>query len=188
MQDIIHVTTELGICFRGMRYALSRNIPLVMSYHTDYCKYLKYHNLDFFRPLLESYLSWFYNFSCRTLVPSRRTFFELSQKGYRNLDIWSRGIDLENFKPEFRNENLRKTLAGEKFIFLYVGRLSAEKSLDILLNAAGEIEKRFPGKTAFVFTGDGPYVKVIKDSNLPNLILTGFMKDRELSEMYASAD
>ena len=188
MPDIIHVTTELGIGFRGMRYALSRNIPLVMSYHTDYCKYLKYHNLDIFRPLLDSYLSWFHNLSCRTLVPSQHTFFELSQKGYRNLDIWSRGIDSKNFSPEFRNDNLRKTLAKGKFIFLYVGRLSAEKSLDILLNAAGEIEKRFPGKTAFVFTGDGPYVKVIKDSNLPNLILTGFMKNRELSEMYASAD
>jgi len=186
--DLIHVTTELGIGFRGMRYAESRGIPLVMSYHTDYGKYLKYHNLEFMRPFVESYLSWFYSFSCRTLVPSRCTYKELSQLGYHNLDIWSRGIDVSNFSPCFRNEELRNTLAGGKFIFLYVGRLSAEKSLDILLYAAGELEKHFPGRTAFIFTGDGPYVEIIKNSNLPNVLLTGFKRGRELSEIYASAD
>jgi len=188
MPDLVHVTTELGIGFRGMRYAQSRNIPLVMCYHTDYCKYLKYHNLEFMRPFLESYLSWFYRFSNSILVPSKYTFNELSQKGYRNLDIWSRGIDANNFNPDYRNETLRKTLADKKFIFLYVGRLSAEKSIDLLLHAAGEIEKRFPGRSAFVFTGDGPYAEFIRKSNVPNLICTGFKRGRELSEIYASAD
>ena len=188
MPDIVHVTTELGIGYRGMRYAQNRKIPLIMSYHTDYCKYLKYHKLEFLYPFIETYLSWFYRFSCRTLAPSRYTLSELSQKGYRNLDIWSRGIDLDNFSPEYRNENIRKTLAGDKFIFLYVGRLSAEKSLDLLLYAAGEIERRFPGKSVFVFTGDGPYAENIRDSNLSNVILTGFLRGRELSQMYASAD
>jgi len=113
---------------------------------------------------------------------------ELSQIGYHNLDIWSRGIDASNFSPCFRNEELRNTLAGGKFIFLYVGRLSAEKSLDLLLYSASELEKRFPGRSAFVFTGDGPYAEIIKNSNLPNVVLTGFRRGRELSEIYASAD
>jgi glycosyltransferase involved in cell wall biosynthesis len=186
--DIVHVTTELGIGFRGMRYAISRNIPIVMSYHTDYCKYLRYHNLEFFRPLIESYLSWFNSFSYRTLVPSLHTLSELFQKGYRNLDLWSRGIDSNNFSPKFRNENLRKTLADGKFIFLYVGRLSAEKNLAVLIHAAGEIEKRFPGQTAFVFTGDGPFAENIKNNKMPNVILTGFKNGKELSQIYASAD
>lgn len=188
MPDIIHVTTELGIGFRGMRYAYTRNIPLVMSYHTDYCKYLKYHNLELIQPVLEKYLSWFYSFSCRTLVPSLNTLSVLKKKGYSNLDIWSRGIDSGNFNPEYRNERLRKTLADGKFIFLYVGRLSAEKNLDLLLNAAENIELNFPGQTAFVFTGDGPYAKNITNKNLPNTILTGFSRGSELSEIYASAD
>jgi len=188
MPDLIHVTTEMGIGFRGMRYAESRGIPLVMSYHTDYYKYLKYHNLDFLRPFVESYLAWFYSLSCRTLVPSRCTLEELSQMGYRNLDIWSRGIDTSKFSPEFRNEELRRTIADGKFIFLYVGRLSAEKSLDLLLYAACELENHFPGRTAFIFTGDGPYAETIKNINLPNVILTGFKQGRELSEIYASAD
>jgi len=188
MPDLIHVTTELGIGFRGMRYALSRNIPLVMSHHTDYCKYLKYHNLDFARPLLENYLAWFYRFSARTLAPSRHTLGELFAKGYRNLGIWSRGIDADRFNPGYRSEDLRKTLAGGKFVFLYVGRLSAEKSLHMLLHAASEIERRFPGRAAFVFTGDGPCAEIIQNSGLPNIIFTGFKRGNDLSQMYASAD
>jgi glycosyltransferase involved in cell wall biosynthesis len=188
MPDIIHVTTELGIGFRGMRYALSRNIPLVMSFHTDYCKYLKYHNLEFAQSLLEKYLIWFYGFSARTLAPSRHTLRELFSRGYQNLGIWSRGIDTGSFNPGHRNEELRTTLAEGKFIFLYVGRLSAEKNLDILLHAAASIEIRFPGRTAFVFTGDGPYAKTIQSARLPNTICIGFKRGEELSQIYASAD
>ena len=186
--DIIHVTTELGIGFRGMRYAVTRNIPLVMSFHTDYCKYLKYHNLELIRPVLENYLSWFYSYSARILVPSQHTLGELHNKGFRNLDIWTRGIDTGNFNRSYRNEKLRSDLCGDKFIFLYTGRLSAEKSLDMLLFAADEIEKRFPGKAVFVFTGEGPYAETIQNRNLPNTVLTGFKRGRELSEIYASAD
>jgi len=186
--DIIHVTTELGIGFRGMRYAVTRKIPLVMSFHTDYCNYLKYHNLEFLRPVLENYLSWFYSFSAKILAPSRHTLGELLRKGYRNLDIWSRGIDAVNFNPDFRNETLRNSFGKEKFIFLYTGRLSAEKSLDMLLYSAKEMEIKFPGKTSFIFTGDGPYLETIKNSDLPNITVTGFKRGKELSEIYASAD
>ena len=192
--DIVHVTTEMGLGFRGMRYALSRKIPLVMSFHTDYVKYLKYHSLEIIKPLLENYLAWFYSFPSRTLAPSRYTYGELRSKGFRNLEIWSRGIDADSFNPGYRSDELRNKLlctqggAKDKFIFLYVGRLSAEKSLDMLISAASEIERRFPGRAAFVFTGDGPYTDVIKSKSLPNTVLTGFLRGRELSQMYACAD
>ena len=186
--DIIHVTTELGIGFRGMRHAVSRGIPLIMSCHTNYCKYLKYHNLDIFRPFLEKYLYWFYSFSAKTLAPSRQTLEELFYNGYQNLELWSRGIDIGRFNPEYRNNELRRNLGSGKFIFLYVGRLSREKNLDMLLDAACVIEQRFPGQTVFIFTGDGPYAGDIQNRRLPNVVCTGFKHGRELSEIYASAD
>jgi glycosyltransferase involved in cell wall biosynthesis len=186
--DLIHVSTELGIGFRGMRYALARRLPLVMSYHTNYGEYLRYFNLEPLKPLLESYLSWFYRFAHRILVPSRHTLEELFRRQYRNLDIWSRGIDTALFNPAFRNKALRNRIGKNRFIFLYVGRLSPEKDLDMLLYAAAGLERRFPGKTAFVFTGDGPYTETIQKQKLPNAVLTGFKRGRELSEIYASAD
>jgi glycosyltransferase involved in cell wall biosynthesis len=186
--DLVHVSTELGIGFRGMRYAVTRNLPLVMSYHTNYGKYLRYFDLEPFKPLLEKYLSWFYRFARRILVPSRHTMEDLFQRQYRNLGLWSRGIDAALFNPAYRNEKLRNRIGKDKFIYLYAGRLSPEKGLDMLLYAAAELERRLPGKTVFVFTGDGPYTETIRKQNLPNVVLTGFKRGRELSEIYASAD
>jgi glycosyltransferase involved in cell wall biosynthesis len=186
--DLVHVSTELGIGFRGMRYALTRSLPLVMSYHTNYGEYLRYFNLGFLKPVLEKYLAWFYRFANRILAPSRHTLEDLFHRQYRNLGIWSRGIDAALFNPGYRSENLRNRIGKDKFIFLYAGRLSPEKSLDMLLYAAAEIEGRFPQKTVFVFTGDGPYAETIRRQKLPNVVLTGFKRGRELSEIYASAD
>jgi glycosyltransferase involved in cell wall biosynthesis len=187
--DLVHVVTELGIGYRGMRYAQSRGLPLVMSYHTDYGTYLAFFHLGFLRPLLERYLSWFYRSAHRVLAPSRHTLEQLFQKRYRNLGLWSRGIDAERFNPRFRSRKWRRELGiDNKFIFLYVGRLSPEKGLDMLLYAIEEIEGRFPGKAAFVFTGGGPYADIIRQKNFSNVILTGFKTGRELSEIYASAD
>jgi glycosyltransferase involved in cell wall biosynthesis len=186
--DLIHVSTELGIGFRGMRYALSRKLPLVMSYHTNYGEYLRYFDLEPFKPALEKYLAWFYRFANRILAPSRHTLEELFRRRYRNLGLWSRGVDAALFNPRHRNEDLRNRIGKGKFMFLYVGRLSPEKGLDMLLYAAAEAERRFPGKTVFVFTGGGPYGETIKKQKLSNVVLTGFKRGRELSEIYASAD
>jgi glycosyltransferase involved in cell wall biosynthesis len=187
--DLVHVVTELGIGYQGMKYARSRGLPLVMSYHTDYCKYLRYFHLGFLKAPLEKYLAWFYAFAHIILAPSKHTLEELFRKQYRNLGIWSRGIDTASFSPQFRSPDLRRRLGVDgKFVFLYVGRLSPEKGLDMLLRAAGEIENRFPGKSSFVFTGGGPYGDIIRRKGLPNVVLTGFKTGRSLSELYASAD
>ncbi len=187
--DLIHVTTEFGIGNKGVKYAQSRKLPLIMSYHTDYCKYLDFHGLSLFEPFVEIYLKKFYSHAHRTLVPSKYTMEQLLQKGYENLGIWSRGIDTGKFNTTFRSQQVRERLGiGDKFAFLFVGRLSPEKGLHLLLHAAGKIENLFPGKTAFVFTGDGPYAETIRQAGLKNVIMTGFMRGRELSEIYASCD
>jgi glycosyltransferase involved in cell wall biosynthesis len=187
--DLVHVVTELGIGYKGMKYACCRNLPLVMSYHTDYCKYLSFFHLDFFRPLVEKYLAWFYRPAHRILAPSGHTLEQLFRKQYRNLGIWSRGIDTEQFNPRLRSEKWRKRLGiNDKFVFLYVGRLSPEKGLDTLLSAVEEIEARFPGEAAFVFTGGGPCANLIRQRNFSHVILTGFKTGPELSEIYASCD
>ena len=141
-----------------------------------------------FRPFLDKYLEWFYSFSAGILVPSRHTLNKLFNKGYRNLEIWSRGINTACFNPEFRNMELRDRFGKDKFIVLYVGRLSREKNLDMLLHAAAVIENCFPAQTMFVFTGDGPYAEIVQDCGLSNVLCTGFRRGRELSEIYASAD
>jgi len=187
--DIIHTTTEFGIGYRGLKYATSRDLPLIMSCHTDFCKYLKYFDLEQFETLVEKYLKWFYSFSDKTLVPSKHTLIKLKEKKYENLGIWTRGIDTRKFNAGFRSKEIRNMLGtGDKFAFLYVGRLSPEKGLHLLIHAIREINSRFPGKAAFVFTGDGPYAEKVRHTGFDNVIITGFKHDKELSEIYASCD
>jgi glycosyltransferase involved in cell wall biosynthesis len=187
--DIVHVTTEFGIGYKGMKYATSRNLPLIMSYHTDYCKYLSYFNLAPLEPIANFYLKWFHNSSEKILVPSKYTLNQLTEKNYKNLGIWSRGIDTDRFNVSFRSGKIRQELGIEdKFTFLYVGRLSHEKGLHMLLHAVEKINTRFPGRAAFIFTGDGPYGEHIRRAGFENVIMTGFKKGRELSQIYASCD
>jgi len=187
--DIVHVTTEFGIGFRGVKYATSRKLPLVMSCHTDFCKYLKYFDLDPLEVIAEKYFRWLYSFSDKILVPSKNTLEKLKEKDYKNLGIWTRGIDTTKFNAGFRSKDVRKMLgAGDKFAFLYVGRLSPEKGLHLLIRAIREINNRFPGKAIFIFTGDGPYAEKIQQAGLNNVKMTGFKHGQELSEIYASCD
>ena len=187
--DIVHVTNEFGIGNRGMKYAVSRNLPLIMSYHTDYCKYLDYFSLSHLEPFAEKYLKWFYHYSDKTLVPSQHTLKQLEMRGYDNLGIWSRGIDTDRFSDSLRSTEFRRCYGiDNKFVFLYVGRLSPEKGLHVLLNAIERINRLFPGKAAFVFTGDGPYADKIRQSGFDNVVMTGFKTGKELSEVYASCD
>lgn len=187
--DLVHVTTEFGIGYKGMKYATSHKLPLIMSYHTDYCKYLSYFNLNSLEPVADIYLKWFHSFSQKTLVPSRHTLEQLMKKDYNNLGLWSRGIDTGKFNAGFRSEEIRKKLGiNDKFAFLYVGRLSPEKGLHMLLHAIEKVNALFPGRAAFVFTGNGPYAKNIRQLGFDNVIMTGFKTGQELSQIYASCD
>ena len=189
MPDIVHVTTEFGIGHAGLIYASVRKLPLVMSYHTDYCNYLKYHRLTPLSPIAELFFKQFYSYSDRTLVPSKFTLEQLSAKGYGNLGIWSRGIDAGKFNPAYRSKQLRESLGiGGRFAFLNVGRLSSEKGLDTLLYSIKAINQAYPGEAVFIITGEGPYEDTIRKAGFDNVIMTGFKRGSELSEIYASCD
>jgi len=103
--------------------------------------------------------------------------------------IWSRGVDTTKFNPEYRNEHLRQQLGGsDKLLFLYVGRISAEKEIDTLLESIKLSNEKIGDKVNFVFTGLGPYSEVLEKCGIQNILLTGPKNGKELYEIYASCD
>ncbi|MCG7409920.1 glycosyltransferase [Paenibacillus sp. ACRRX] len=50
--SIIHVATPFSLGLIGVRYARSRGIPLVASYHTHFDQYLKFYHLESLEMLL----------------------------------------------------------------------------------------------------------------------------------------
>ncbi|OGO80582.1 MAG: glycosyl transferase family 1, partial [Clostridiales bacterium GWC2_40_7] len=187
--DIVHLVTPLGIGLAGLKYARERGIPVVSSFHTNFDMYLKYYNLEYFHDSLWNYFKWFHRLSAINFCPSVDTLKTLESKGIENLKIWSRGIDTDRFNPICRDEILRQKLgAGERKIFLYVGRLAIEKDLDILMLSIDKINNIYPGKAQFVLTGDGPHAGSLKDAAPENVVFPGYLRGKELAAMYASCD
>jgi len=187
--DIIHLTDPLGIGLAGLRYGRDRGIPIVSSFHTNFDVYLKYYNLEYLEGIVWGLFKWFHGFSELNFCPSYDTWEVLKSKGIENLRIWSRGIDTSTFSPNYRSMNIRYHLnAEDKIIFLYVGRLAAEKDLDILMESIDIVNSSHADKVQFVFVGDGPYAKQMKEHSNDNVVFTGYLKGPELSTIYASSD
>jgi glycosyltransferase involved in cell wall biosynthesis len=187
--DLIHLVTSFGIGWMGLKYAREKGMPIVSSFHTNFDSYLKYYKLEYLEEPIWNYFRWFHNFCEINFCPSTDTMKELDDKGFKNTRIWSRGIDIEKFNPVFKNTSIREKFdALDKMIFLYVGRVAAEKDLDILLECMNEINALHPGKACFIITGDGPYAGHMKKNSPANTHFTGYLKGVELAEIYASSD
>jgi glycosyltransferase involved in cell wall biosynthesis len=187
--DVVHIATELGVGLCGLRAARACKLPIVMSYHTNFDRYLEFYHLKTFCKALWAYMKWFHSFAGVNLCPSYDTLCDLQQRGFQKLDIWSRGIDPEQFNPRYYSEKLREDLeAGEKTVFLYVGRIAREKDLDTLAESIRIVGRRRPGKALFIFKGDGPFLEELRSMDLPDTVFTGTKRGRELSEIYASSD
>lgn len=187
--DIVHIVTEAGVGLSGLRAASLLGIPIVMSYHTNFDQYLAHYHLTQYSEALWAYMKWFHSFSAVTLCPSCDTLKTLQQKGFQNLGIWSRGIDLARFHPSHFSPELREKLgARNKTAFLYVGRVAVEKGLDVFMRSICSINETHGDRVQFWITGNGPYLKDIEELQIPNVVITGEKRGPELARIYASAD
>ncbi len=187
--DVVHIATELGIGYCGLRAARALHLPVVMSYHTNYDKYLEHYALTYLSKPIWSYIRWFHSFASVNLCPSRNTLRELTQRGFRELDIWTRGIDTKAFCPRYYSDSVREELGGRhKTVFLYVGRIAREKGLDTMAESIMRVNETCRDTVRFVFTGDGPYLKELLLMNIENTVFTGPKRGKALSEIYASCD
>lgn len=186
--DIIHIMTEFSMGLAGLHFGKKFKIPTISNYTTNFSQYAEYYKFDFLKEPIWNYMRWFHNQNHITLCPSRETEILLNEHDIDNTSIFSRGIDSKRFNPSYRNDVLRKTLGiDDKIAFLYVGRISQEKDIGVLANSYKQIKNKYP-KAAMVITGEGPYLDECKDLFPEDTIFTGFLKGKQLSEIYASCD
>ena len=172
----IHIATEgpLGMAVR--RYCRHRDVPFTTSYHTRYPEYLR---ARWPIPLSVSYawLRRFHGSAARTFVSSHSLEAQLSARGFKNLHLWRRGVDLRRFRPQ---THPHRELAGlPRPIMAYVGRLAVEKNLDAFLRLD------LPGTKLVV--GDGPQRAALLE-RYPGAVFTGYRFGDELASMLATAD
>ena len=103
------------------------------------------------------------------------------------LSVWPRGVDSALFNPSKRSEEWRRAFGGgAKKIVLYVGRLSYEKNLAVLVDAFKSLEEP---DARLVFVGDGPARESLERSLAGSAVaFTGYLTGDALATAYASAD
>ncbi|HHW14776.1 MAG TPA: glycosyltransferase family 1 protein [Firmicutes bacterium] len=188
--DLIHVVTEFGVGWTGRRYALRRGVPLVSSFHTDFPLYLEKYGFPALVSAGWEYLRAFHAASRKTYCPSRDTQAKLRAHGFRNLALWSRGVTplpADLTPDEIAGVRRRYALDG-RLALLYVGRLSREKDLPVLLAAYGLLRREFGETVRLLVVGDGPLRSVLEGCAPSGTVFTGYLRGRELAAAYAAAD
>jgi glycosyltransferase involved in cell wall biosynthesis len=186
--DAVYIATEGPLGLAALRAANAIGVKAVTGFHTNFQSYSRFYSFGFLEPIITKYLRWFHNNSAGTLVPTRQQQAMLNNKGLTNIQVVSRGIDHERFSPNKRNETLRANwgVQADEPVFIYVGRIAAEKNLDLLATTYQAVCERFPD-AKFVLVGDGP-LKPVLSARFPNLIFAGLKRGEELAEHYASGD
>src|SRR5262249_53412273 len=140
----IHIATEgpLGMAVR--RYCRARRVPFTTSYHTRYPEYLR---ARWPLPTRVSYawLRRFHGAAARTFVSSESLRTQLTERGFKSLHLWRRGVDLQRFRPQAPHPLLRDL---PRPVMACVGRLAVEKNLEAFLRL------EVPGTKVMI--GDGP--------------------------------
>jgi glycosyltransferase involved in cell wall biosynthesis len=100
------------------------------------------------------------------------------------------GPDLETFKPVPAKSDLKY---GKPYLVGYVGTMSIQEGLDILLDVAQHIKNQGRRDVHFTCVGGGPGLaglrQMVKDNNLEDMVnFTGRIPDQQLLDILCTAD
>lgn len=171
--DALHIATEGPLGLAARAYALRKGLCFTTSFHTRFAEYLEARTKI---PTWLTYL-WLRRFHAAgsgVMVATASLHAELAQRGFKNLLLWSRGVDLSLFHPAPRRD-----WPFTRPIFAYVGRVAVEKNLQAFLSLD------LPGSKLII--GDGPQCKALA-REFPDAHFVGAQHGKALAEAYAGAD
>jgi glycosyltransferase involved in cell wall biosynthesis len=172
----IHIATEGPLGLAARAHALRTNRPFTTSFHTRFPDYL---HARFRLPtgISWQYLRWFHGPARSVLVATPRLAEELASHGLCQTRLWSRGVDLSQFRPGLPAPEAYHGLARP--ILLNVGRVAVEKNIEAFLEA--------PAPGSKVVVGDGPALGDLK-ARYRHVLFLGALSGEALARAYAGAD
>lgn len=199
---LIHTQTEYGVGIFGRICAYYLDLPHVYTYHTNIYDYTYYvtkgiEPLDKMAKWAVKQLMKVYTNHCTSLiVPSDKTATMMKSIGIKKEpNVVATGLDLDRFKSynEEHTRQIRKEFGLENhFIMISIGRLAAEKSIDLIIKAMPELIKKNNNIKLFI-VGDGPAKEELM--NLTDhlhmnsyVIFAGSQKADTISDYYHAGD
>jgi 1,2-diacylglycerol 3-alpha-glucosyltransferase len=168
---------------------------VIVTFHTPVWDFIAdYSPLD---PELSLNVSWSYfrrlfKRADFTVAQTPSIASELTENGVNaDIRVIPTGIDVERFRPGLDGTEIRRRygIGDEKKVVIHVGRLSPEKTLDILIKAVAHLND----DVVVMIVGKGALEKELKDLAADlgysgRIIFTGFVSEEELAMHYAAAD
>ena len=106
----------------------------------------------------------------------------------RDITIWTRGIDREQFNPGRRDLAWRRGIgiADDEMVIAFLGRIVMEKGLDVFADAIHAlVARQVPHRVLII--GEGP-ARPWFEQQLPDAIFLGQQTGTDLARALASAD
>jgi glycosyltransferase involved in cell wall biosynthesis len=172
--DALHIATEGPLGWAARAAARHKGWSYTTAYHTRFPEYLQ---ARFGVPTAVSYrgLKRFHRHAHAVLVPTEDMRQDLGARGFDRLVHWSRGVDHTIFHAQGRSSVKR----CEAPVFLYAGRLAAEKNVDAFLGLD------LPGEKWVA--GDGPEAPRLR-KQYPGVRFLGMLSPHALADAYRQSD
>ena len=187
--NVVHVSSPDIVGHRAVTWARHHQIAVVASVHTRFDTYLAYYHMQALEPLARGLMRRFYHRCEVVLAPAQSTAAILrAQRMNRDIQIWARGIDREQFNPERRDMEWRRSLgiADDELVIAFLGRIVMEKGLDVFSDAIHAFAT-FGLKHRVLVIGDGP-ARPWFEEQLPEALFIGQQTGGDLARALASAD
>lgn len=196
--DLIHITGPSDVGMLGAWLAHRYGLPLAASWHTNLHEYAARRSGWFLRllPKRQSAMSEqkieklsmavlvkFYKMAGVLFAPNPELCTLLERSTGRSCHLTQSGVDAELFHPAKRERNPedRERILG------FVGRLSVEKNVALLVQVQQELERIGLTNFRFLIVGQGVEENWLRE-RLPRAEFPGVLRGEELSEAYANMD
>jgi glycosyltransferase involved in cell wall biosynthesis len=187
--NVVHVSSPDIVGHRAVTWARRNKIAAVASVHTRFDTYLAYYHLQALEPLARNIMRRFYHRCEVVMAPVESTASILrAQRMNRDIAIWGRGVDREQFNPERRDMDWRRSIgiADDEMVIAFLGRIVMEKGLDVFADAVHSFAERGLKHRVLVI-GEGPAQPWFQQQ-LPDAIFLGQQTGTDLARALASAD
>jgi glycosyltransferase involved in cell wall biosynthesis len=158
--DVIHAHTEWGVGWVALLAGRRLRVPVVGTFHTfwddpRYMRHFPFPNWAVFRRAMGAYSAFFYRRCTATIAPSLSVQRHLRQRGLA-ARVVSNGIPRPVLVPPAEIRARREAMGlADGPVFLYLGRVSSEKTLPLCLDAFARVLAARPS-ARFVVIGGGP--------------------------------
>lgn len=193
--DLIHTQMPTPAAWFNYLYAKKLGVPWVNTFHTVLPDIGEYIFVTRFigKSLAHKGVDWwqrtYFNLNTAVVAPSESAKRELLRMGVRvPIEVISNGIDLNQFRPPPHG---RPDHTGP-VRFVFAGRVSNEKNIDVVVCAFALVQPKLPGSTLSI-VGGGPEQQALERLATQldvgqHVHFSGHMPYKDMAKQYAAHD